>query len=331
MKITSTYIVSLIVALAFQANAQVATVKPAPAPAPAPKAENSFGLPGQKSAKATAVYRASRSSVPPVVVQFSSTEPSRVQEMSEDLDVMTHIVDAALRDGDVDEETPDKLGIKMYITGSSRSVRSMYVEDFGALFMVKVNFPLQGAPVAKEKEPEKPTDSEWARARAEVLGQAEPGWPDMFGSGTAVDFDPKRVDGLKSTLVRALKNASNIRHLKPQEFVSLSVFGSPGRIEVRSKRSEDEPRTTSSSKRPRISSYGNVNVTTEAVVVNFSGSGGQGTVLTLRVKKSDIDAFAKGDMDEQAFTKTVTFNNYAGAGNDVTSINSWVNDSIRAR
>jgi len=326
MKITSTYIVSLIVALAFQAKAQVATVKPAP------KAENSFGLPGQKSAKATAVYRASRSSVPPVVVQFSSTEPSRVQEMSEDLDVMTHIVDAALRDGDVDEETPDKLGIKMYITGSSRSVRSMYVEDFGALFMVKVNFPLQGAPVAKEKEPEKPTASEWARARAEVLGQAEPGWPDMFGSGTAVDFDPKRVDGLKSTLVRALKNASNIRHLKPQEFVSISVFGSPGRIEVRSNRSGDEPRTTSSSKRPaRISSYGNVNVTTEAVVVNFSGSGGQGTVLTLRVKKSDIDAFAKGEMDEEAFTKTVTFNNYAGAGNDVTSINSWVNDSIRAR
>ena len=330
MKITSTYIVSLIVALAFQANAQVATVKPAPAP----KAENSFGLPGQKSSKATAVYRASRSSVPPVVVQFSSADSSRVQEMSEDLDVMTHIVDTALRDGDVDEETPEKMGVKMYITGSSRSVRSMYVEDFGALFMVKVNFPLQGAPVAKEKEPEKPTDSEWARARAEVFGPAEPGWPDMFGSGTAVDFDPKRVDGLKSTLVRALKNASNIRHLKPQEFVSLSVFGSAGRIEVRSNRSGDEPRTSSNSKRPaRISSssYGGLNVTTEAVVVNYSGSTGQGTVLTLRVKKSDIDAFAKGEMDEAAFTKTVTFNNYAGAGNDITSVNSWVNDSIRAR
>src|SRR6185436_3254014 len=44
-----------------------------------------------------ASYRlSSRSSVPPVVVQFSSAEASQVQDMSEDLDVMTHIIDRAL-------------------------------------------------------------------------------------------------------------------------------------------------------------------------------------------------------------------------------------------
>jgi hypothetical protein len=324
MKTILTRCIIVIAVLSSQALAQ-RTV----APAAVPSAGNpGVGLPVQKSTKANTSYRASRSSVPPVVVQFSSTDTARVHQMSEDLDVMTHLIDRSLRDDDADN-APSKMGINLYVTGSSRSVRSMYVEDFGALFMVKVNFPLQGSPAPKEQLAEKPVDSEWARARAEVLGHTDPGWSDMFG-GATVDFDPKRVEGLKSVLVRALKNASNIRHLKSQEVATISVFGSAGRIEVSSNRSGDEPRPSSSATRPRISAYASAGKVDAGQTLILSASNAeQGTVLTLRVKKADIDAFAKGEMDEEAFTKTVTFNNYIGVGHDVTSINSWVNESFR--
>ena len=49
----------------------------------------------------------------------------------------------------------------------------------------------------------------------------------------------------------------------------------------------------------------------------------QGTVLTLRAKKSDVDAFATGKLDFDAFQRKVEQNSYAGSGYGITSINSW--------
>jgi hypothetical protein len=253
---------------------------------------------------------------------------------------MTHIIDRSLSEDVSDDTPPGKMGIQMLFTGSTRSVRALYLEDFGALFMVKVNFPLQGAPSQKEPAPEKAPDSEWERARREVLGVDESNaWPDVFG-GENIDFDPKRVDALKTVLIRALKNAANIRHLKSDEVVSISVFGSGPRLQLQAQPtaapSADAPRTKTSS-RPQIaaagSGYGAYGLSSPGggamVVTQLTASSGKGTVLTLRVKKSDIDAFAKGDQDEAAFTKTVAFNTYTGAGHDITSVNSWVNEIRR--
>src|SRR6185436_16893178 len=138
---------------------------------------------------------------------------------------------------------------------------------------------------------------------------------------------------LKTLLVRTLKNASNIRHLKPDEAVSISVFGSPSStVRTTRNKSADAPgannfgNSPKPSKRTTSSAYGQVRFSSEAVVVTQSGSSsGQGTVMTVRAKKADIDAFAKGDLDQEAFAKKVTFNTYLRAGYDVTSVNSWVN------
>jgi hypothetical protein len=322
---------SIALIIALQTGAQVTSVAPAPVPRNpgAPSPPSALPSPSLRSAKSTS-YRSSRSSVPPVVVQFSASDPSRIQEMSEDLDVMTHIIDRTLSEDVADDSPPDKMGIKMYVTGSSRSVRALYVEDFGALFMIKVNFPLQGPPAEDEKVPEKTADSEWERARRELLGEPDPGgWPYISGSA-AVDFDPKRVDAMKKLLIRALKNATNVRHLKGSEVVSLSVFGGAPRVQMQASKNTPRPTVTT---RPRTSSSGGAyagsgyGIGEITVYTQLAASGGvPGTVLTLRVKKSDIDAFAKGDIDEDAFTKAITFNSYTGAGHDVTSVNSWVSD-----
>jgi hypothetical protein len=305
------------------------------APAPRAKAANAFSAPSPvppkiSSSSKRVEYRVSRSSVPAVVVQFSAVEPSRIQEMSEDLDVMTHLIDQALSEENPDETPPDKMGIKLYLTGSTRSIRGLYMEDFGALFMIKVNFPLQGVPPKEEQAPQKTTDSEWERARREVFGPGEAAWSEVY-EGVPVNFDPKRVEALKAVLLRTLKNASNIRHLKPGEFVSLSVFGSAPRIEARPT-PEDAPRTSNTPRRKAVaaSGYGSgYGLAQDLVIADSFSASAQGTVLTLRVKKEDIDAFAKGDINEDAFVKKAAFNSYRGAGHDVTSINTWVNQLSR--
>ena len=50
----------------------------------------------------------------------------------------------------------------------------------------------------------------------------------------------------------------------------------------------------------------------------------QGTVLTLRVKDSDVSAFASDKMNFEDFSKKVTVNQYAGTGYGLTSVNSWI-------
>ena len=49
----------------------------------------------------------------------------------------------------------------------------------------------------------------------------------------------------------------------------------------------------------------------------------QGTVMTIRVKKTDVDAFAKGAIDLKTFQARATLNVYVGAGYNTSSINTW--------
>ena len=46
-------------------------------------------------------------------------------------------------------------------------------------------------------------------------------------------------------------------------------------------------------------------------------------MLTLRVKKSDVDAFARGQSNLETFQKQAVFNAYIGNGYGVLSVNSW--------
>jgi hypothetical protein len=83
---------------------------------------------------------------------------------------------------------------------------------------------------------------------------------------------------LKDALLEAFKSAANIRNLKPDDTVSVCVVGVPG---------------------PAI--YKAISIgSTWGKPVNVSTGRG---VLAIRVKKSDVDAFAKGKLDLDQFRK----------------------------
>jgi len=276
--------------------------------------------------------KSSGSSVPPVVIQFGSKGPDAIATMEDDLAVMTHIIDGALdRMGD---DVPDeKMGVKLYYTSGGKSVRALYLENFGPLFMVKVNFPVHAPAVTEAKVPDEPDDSEWNRARRSVLGFPEDArWT---GSSGGVPYEAERVEGLKKQLVAALKNASNMKGVKPEEYVTVTVFGSPAAVSGEATPERRSSSNGSSSSTGSSSSSRGVGQTSDRLAVmvernkvtqlDSARASSHGTVLTMRLKKSDIDAAGKDGAD--ALAKKAIVNTYAGNGHGLSSVNSWIKSS----
>jgi len=261
--------------------------------------------------------------IPPLVIQFSSTNQALVQDWEEDLTVMTRLLEESLQPA-ADEDLSDfRLGIQMIVT-ANRSVRPLYLEGFGVLFMVKVNFPVV-PPTKVEEEKRERTESEWEKVRQELYGRRQASW--MGGTVEAgVDYDAEQVDTLKKEMTEELKNASNFRHLKPDEYVSITVFGSANSGAKATKSSTRRKRTDAANGDAAAKETDRAG--RDQSVARARPARG-GTVLTLRVKKSDIDAFARGDINYDAFEKKVDVNTYLGSGYGVTSLNSWIQSTIR--
>jgi hypothetical protein len=127
----------------------------------------------------------------------------------------------------VGENSPTyRMGIPLLLRSGQRSLESLYLDGFGVLFSVNVNFPLVAPPASTMKENEDTTGSDdWNQARRELYGKRgtrESANP--FGSGI-VPFDADQVGALKKALLEALKNSANIRNLKSDESVVVTVFG----------------------------------------------------------------------------------------------------------
>jgi hypothetical protein len=254
-----------------------------------------------------------RDGVPPIVIRFSGVDSKAAQEMEEDLAVMGYLVDQAI------DEPQSALGIDLVFTSGGRSVRGMYIEGVGALYMIKVNFPVLGSEATEEKPEQKPADSEWEKAKQALRGQGYSYEPEVYSSRTSVQFDPKQVEALKKVLLTTMKNGANFRHLKPDDYLSFAVFGHPSPVRPKvSTQPRNAANDFSTSKSSR-STYG--------VTWSSSSSPTPGTVLTLKARKSDIDAFAKGSTDLDAFSKKVITASYAGNGYGITSVNSWLRDT----
>jgi hypothetical protein len=296
------------------------TVKPSPQLA---ISENNYPV---------AVYgyssRTSSDSVPPVVIQFGAKDASAIDAMEEDLAVMTHIIDRAV--DRVGEEVPDALGVPLVYTSGGRSVRALYLDGFGPLIMVKVNFPVHSPATTEAKTPDKQESSEWEDARLHLYGGNRE--ISVRGSSSAVPYDAGRVEALKKQLITALKNASNMKGVKPDESVSVTVFGSPAAVAGGDAFGAGVGRgggTRPGNSLPGGGKGGDVVYERQGASANLelARTTLQGTVLTLRAKKSDIDAASKGSLDEEAFTKKVTVSTYAGNGYGLKSVNSWVRSS----
>ncbi|MFH1718207.1 MAG: hypothetical protein ABIF19_12710 [Planctomycetota bacterium] len=256
-----------------------------------------------------------------LVIPSAEITTEELITVTEDLNVMSRIFENNLEQARI-----SPVGTSLFLSedhafgrllGMDRSaMQSMYLQGYGVLFLMKVDFPLsppaevQQEEQTKEQEAEK-TDPVWDQTRRRMYEPDEAGRdkPDE----PKEKYDAEKVENLKTALVQALKHAANIRNLKPDESVILTVAGSA--------------QTTGSS-------ISTVAVAGKNLIVTERHDGGavttrlvQGTspgdigpsspaILVIRAKKSDIDGFAKGDLDADQFRRRVSIIScpYLGAG-----------------
>jgi hypothetical protein len=231
----------------------------------------------------------------PVIVGGDSKD---VAALSEDLTVMMRILEKAAHakaDG-----PPTASGIALFSFGQPSSPRVFYLDGYGAMFLINVRYPLLAPPQREDPDGTNGvTNSEWEKAKEEVYGRRATTVSEIRGKAAqGEEFNSQRVEDLKTQIMDDLANAKNIRHLKPDDSVSVVVLGSGPGGPVR-----------------RWETYGpgkrKVAVAEDIRAADSAGpdSGSQST-MTLRVKKSDIDAFAKGKLTAEEFRKTISIQLY---------------------
>jgi hypothetical protein len=257
-----------------------------------------------------------------LVIHSSEPDPKDQSNLEEDLSVMSHILNKAVEE-ELGQKGSDRvLGINVYFAQGPGSFNNLYLDGYGAVFMLNVGFPLLPPPAKAEEEKEKPAvDSAWEEAREELYGGRHEEKPLM---GTFPEYSEQNVTKLKEALLEALKNATNIRNLKADESVTLCVFGGGA----------GQPRRAVFGRPPRTGSSSSAGTTrTEPSFRVWDAQSGKpmgaprGSTMTIRVKKSDIDAFAKGKLTLDEFRKTAKIATYSIAMTGVSGTSSWFGSS----
>jgi len=260
-----------------------------------------------------------------LVIPSAEVKAEELATIMEDMQVMSHILDKRFRG------SRQVAGVFMdfgdFFGRDSRVTQAIYLQGYGALFLMEGNFPLSPPPKEPETKAEKaeePVDTVWENAKQEMFS------PQESHSGPAVrpgqEYDAEKIEELKRDLVRTLKHAANIRSLKADEWVILSVIGAGQQASYEIIQQPQSTTRPSSSRTRRGSSYGLYGESAGGGGFGFGGGFGMGgfggvvmgtpsaTILTIRVKKSDVDAFAKGDLDFEQFQKQVKIIMYSAWG-----------------
>ena len=168
-----------------------------------------------------------------------------------------------------------------YFARDNRTTEAIYVEGFGSLFLINVDFPLSPPQVEADK-PEDSRDKVWATAKDEIRNPTS--GRRRKQDDQKKEYDAEQVDDLQRTLIKTLKHAANIRGLKAEESVTITVRGS----EITVPLAKDES--------PLAAEYRRMTGELTAV---------QPTFLTIRAKKPDIDSFAKDELDYDQFRQRI--------------------------
>jgi len=229
-----------------------------------------------------------------LVIPSGDIQAKELTVTIKDMNVMCRILEKQLRrasllpEGGWPSVARDLFGRKV------SAIEGIYLQGYGALFLINVDFPL-AAPVRPEEQKEGAADVDqvWEQAKREMYSGKEA--HEATGECPEAVYDADKVENLITRLVKSLKHASNIRNLGPDDCIVIVVSGWAGQAGSAS-----------------FKGFGYVvEVPLPSPKTGVSGR----TVLTIRAKKADTDAFASGEMDWDTFGKavqTVTYSEQTG-------------------
>jgi hypothetical protein len=242
-----------------------------------------------------------------LTLHSTAISPDDQAALREDLMVMTRVLERAAGEQGGGSQPVRVMGLELMnnLRVGGQPARTLYLDDYGAVFALQVRFPLLPPAVPAEPNPSTSgqADSEWEAARRELYGQNQPGGPGIPPNlrvqalvSRAESYDATKVERLQESLLQALKEASRIRGLQPDDHLLLYVQGAPSSHEEATPTRERVIHTRSSKH-----NAGEQSVSVAATSRRLSHSGPANTVMTLRVTKGDADAFAQGNLDLEAF------------------------------
>lgn len=238
-----------------------------------------------------------------LVVPTDDLKGEDVAAITEDMLVMSHILDKSK--GPQGDTRGYGRGERLFTDFGpffrrvSRVTDAIYLQGYGALFLMEVSLPLsvpsrdenQERQAEQEKED---VDEVWEVTRSRILS-SEPPSNDRQADRER-GYDAEGIAELKRELVRTLKHAANIRQLKEDEWVVLTITGEP-------QPAAGDAHDFNRFAYEQLMYGGMVDARLEG---DFLGTPVLSvTVVTMRVKKSDVDAFAKGTLDFEQFHQRV--------------------------
>jgi hypothetical protein len=233
--------------------------------------------------------------------------------INEDMNVMSRIFEKNLEQDRITTARGNFFGSRYdpfvtYLGGSRSDIQSMYLQGYGALFLLKVDFPLSPSPDVQQEQQETKKEEQgdpvWRQMRQEIYE------PENVNRRRQTEkpeekYDPEKVENLKTTLINTLKHATNIRSLKPDESVILTVTGSG---EVAGTKIIATTATGRNNQQVIVQQKdADGKMTTRILQGNTLDEVGlsSAAVLVIRAKRSEIDAFAKGELDLDKFRASV--------------------------
>ncbi len=214
----------------------------------------------------------------------------------EDLTIMGRVLEKALHPEAERRSNPFRLEFGNLRMGGKNELDALYLEGYGAVFLLEVDYPLAPAPVGDKDAAvgAAEVDEAWEEARREVRGRKGPEpFPNPRERQGPV-YEEQRVEGVKVRLLEALRQGRNIRALRPDETLTVVISGAApaGKVRERARAPRREGgRGGGEREEVREEAGGNLPAT--------------GSVMTLQVKKSELEQLAKESLKWDEFVKRV--------------------------
>ena len=242
-----------------------------------------------------------------LVVPTAELAPQDLATITEDMVVMCRIFDKALgaqaasavaTQAVISTRSSGRVEtLRRLLAPQTQRTQGLYLDGYGAVFFIPVDFALMPPPEAPEPpEAEPSADPVWSAAMSELRGRPQETERD---DRRAVSYDPQRVENLKTTLIRTLRHAANVRARRPEDSITL-VIGAQARAAY------GQIGWQLNNRYDAWGPYGSP--------VPGSGRNAHGPdnlrvdpagTLILRASKSDIDAFGAGTSTFEQFAVTV--------------------------
>jgi len=277
-----TRMIVLVLASVTVGHGQSTSITPAPA-APVPLASTPYGnAVGTSGPSLTIGVSRGREAV--LIVPSTELAPEKAGELAKDLNVMCAVFDKFLYDAGVKTRSWGRGARRQ-----SRSTRCVYLPKFGPLFLIEAEFPLAAPPEAKPKEGDTPSeDPLWAQVKSSMHSPRRGG--NYIEDRAPIHYDELKVENLKGTLRRAVRHASNLRHVGMNEQIAI--------VALESSKSRDVVRAVQLS--GGYNSYKTIAPTTSRPT----------NIVSLRTGKKDVDALATQQITGTAFDSSVQVLSY---------------------